>query len=54
MGGERTHLLLDLVMYLAIDHASLSRRGTVPTNRNASNTWALITLLSCSQEGGVL
>ena len=30
--------------YLTIDHASLSRRSTVPTpNRDASNIWALIT-----------
>ena len=31
---------------LTIDHASLSRRSTVPTpNRDTFNTWALITLL---------
>ena len=31
--------------HLTIDHASLSRRSTVPTpNRDTSNIWALITL----------
>ena len=42
-GGGRTHLLL-ASSYLTIDHASLSRRSTVPTpNRDTSNIWALIT-----------
>ena len=32
--------------HLAIDHASLSRRSTVPApNRGTSNIWALITFL---------
>ena len=32
--------------HLAIEHASLSRRSTVPTpNRDTSNIWALIMLL---------
>ena len=32
--------------HLTIDHASLSRRSTVPTpNRDTSNIWALMTLL---------
>ena len=32
--------------HLTFDHASLSRRSTVPTpNRDTSNIWALITLL---------
>ena len=44
-GGWRTHLLVCLC-HLAIDHASLSRRSTVPTpNRDNSNIWALLTLL---------
>ena len=33
--------------HLTIDHASLSKRSTVPTpKRDASNIWALITLLT--------
>ena len=37
-GGRRAHLLHALQSCLAIDHASLSRRGTVRTpNRDASN-----------------
>ena len=45
--GGGTHLLLALVIWpLTIDHASLSRRSTVPTcNRDTSNIWALATLL---------
>ena len=32
--------------HLTIDHASLSRRSTVPTpNRDTSNIWALVALL---------
>ena len=43
--GGRTHLLLALVI-LTIDHASLSRRSTVPTPvRDTSNISALVTLL---------
>ena len=42
-GKSRGHLLLAL-SHLTIDHASLSRRSTVPTpNRDTSNDWALIT-----------
>ena len=34
--------------HLSIDHASLSRRSTVPTpNRDTSNIWALITIVPC-------
>ena len=43
-GGGRTHLLLALG-HLTVDHASLSRRDTVPTpDRDTSNIWALITV----------
>ena len=36
-GGECTPLLLTLVIYLTVDHASLSRRSTVPApDRDAS------------------
>ena len=44
-GGGATILLLALG-HLTIDHASLSRRSTVPApDRDTSNIWALITLL---------
>ena len=45
-GGGRTRLLLTL-SHLTLDHASLSRRSTVPTpNRDTANIWALITFFS--------
>ena len=43
------------VSRLTIDHASLSRRSTVPTpNRDTSNIWALITLLPYTQHRNCL
>ena len=42
--GGGTHLLLACLSHLTIDHASLSRRSTVPTPRgDTSNIRALIT-----------
>ena len=44
VGGA--YSLVACLSHLTIDHASLSRRSTVPTpNRSTSNIWALITLL---------
>ena len=38
--------LVVCLSHLTIDHASLSRRSTVPTlNRDTSNIWALVTIL---------
>ena len=45
-GGGMAYLFVACLSHLTIDHASLSRRSTVPTpNRDTSNVWALITLL---------
>ena len=41
-GGGRAYLFVACLSRLTIDHASLSRRSTVPTpNRDTSNIWAL-------------
>ena len=46
-GGE-AYSFVACLSHLTIDHASLSRRSTVPThNRDTSNFWALITLFPC-------
>ena len=45
-GGGGGYSFFACLSHLTIDHASLSRRSTVPTpNRDTSNVWALITLL---------
>ena len=47
-GGEGAYSFVACLSHLTIDHASLSRRSTVPTpNRDTptSNIWALSTLL---------
>ena len=47
-GGRGAYSSVACLSHLALDHASLSRRSTVPTpNRDTSNIWALITLLPC-------
>ena len=49
-GGGAAYSFVACLSHLTIDHASLSRRSTVPTptpNRDTSNIWALITLLPC-------
>ena len=39
--------LVTCFSHLTTDHASLSRRSTVPTpNRDTSNVWALVTFFS--------
>ena len=43
--GGGAYSFVACLSHLTIDHASLSRRSTVPTpNRDTSNIWALITL----------
>ena len=43
---EGAYSFVACLSHLTIDHAFLSRRITVPTpSRDASNIWALITLL---------
>lgn len=45
VGGAGEYLLIACRRHLTTDHASLSRRNTVPTpinNRDKSNIWALI------------
>ena len=43
-GGGRAYSFVACLSRLTIDHASFSRRSTVPTsNRDTSNIWALIT-----------
>ena len=45
-GGGAYSFVACLVSHLTIDHASLSRRSTVPTpNRDTSNVWALSTFI---------
>ena len=45
-GGGGAYSFVACLSNLTIDHASLSRRSTVPTpNRDTSNIWALITRL---------
>ena len=47
MGAGGGYSFVACLGHLTIDHASLSRGSTVPTpNRDTSNIWALITLLS--------
>ena len=44
-GGRAARSLIDWLSRLTIDHASLSKRGTVPTpNRHPPNIWAPSTL----------
>ena len=44
-GGGRAYSFVACLNHLTIDHASLSRRSTVPTpDRDTSNIWALIKL----------
>ena len=45
-GGRGGYSFVACLSYLTIDHASLSRRSTVPTpNRDTSNIWTLSTVL---------
>ena len=45
-GGGAAYSFVACLRHLTIDHASLSRRSTVPTpNKDTSSFWALITLL---------
>ena len=45
-GGGGAYSSVACPSHLTIDHASLSRQGTVPTsNRGTANIWALVTLL---------
>ena len=46
-GGE--YSFVSCLSHLTIDHASLSRRSTIPTpNRDTSNMWPLITFSPCA------
>ena len=47
-GGGGGYAFAACLSRLTLDHASLSRRSTVPTpNRDTANVWALIMFLSC-------
>ena len=51
-GGRGGVLIFSCFIHLTIDHASLSRRSTVPTpDGDTSNIWALITLLPYITDG---
>ena len=43
--GGGGYSFIACISQLAIDHALLSGRSTVPTPNKDSNTWALLTLL---------
>ena len=48
-GGGKAYSFAACPSHLTLDHASLSRRSTVPTpNRDTFNIWALITLFPCT------
>ena len=53
--GGGAYPFVACLSHLTIDHASLSRRDTVPTpNRDTSNIWALISFFRCYLESFLL